>query len=84
MKKRDNCFRGRLALRPSCSSDLEYILTSEGHPDNAPFIRQWCARHHEAAMKDPDIGHFIVENVSDQRPVGHVILVGQKNPDFVP
>jgi diamine N-acetyltransferase len=73
---------GKVALRPTCPRDLEFVLTSEQHRDNSIFIRQWSAEQHLSAIEDPDIGHFIVINLATCQPVGYVILVGQENPDF--
>lgn len=70
----------RVRLRPTMASDLKYVLSLEHDPQNLPFITPWEAPQHEAAMRFPDMRHFIVENLgSGLDAVGFVILIGCRN-----
>lgn len=62
-------------LRPTLESDLEYVLALEADPDTAPFIHAWPADEHRAAIADPGVAHWIVED-EVRAPVGFVILRG--------
>lgn len=70
-----------IRLRPTTEADLDFVLTTEQHPENRPFISQWSQEQHQAAIADPNVAHWITERVEDQHPVGYAILVGLQNPD---
>jgi RimJ/RimL family protein N-acetyltransferase len=53
-----------ISLRPTTEADLEFVVTAERDPANAPFIRQWTLAEHRAALRDPDIAHRVVESTA--------------------
>ena len=70
----------RVRLRPTMTSDLEYVLSLEQDPDNLAFITPWERTQHEAAIRFPDFRHFIVEGGDDLDAVGFLILIGCRSP----
>jgi RimJ/RimL family protein N-acetyltransferase len=72
----------RVRLRPTMSSDLDYVVSLEQAPENLAFITPWERTQHEAAIRFPDFRHFIVEGGEDLSPVGFVILIGCRNPNL--
>jgi RimJ/RimL family protein N-acetyltransferase len=68
-----------ISTRPTALSDLSFVIDAESAPENQPFIGQWSHEKHAAALKDPDVAHFIVE--AQGQPVGYVILTGCTNAD---
>ena len=71
----------RVRLRPTMSSDLDYVVSLEQAAENLPFITPWEKTQHEAAIRFPDFRHFIVEGGEDLSPVGFVLLIGCRNPN---
>jgi diamine N-acetyltransferase len=65
-----------IQLRPTREADLPFVLHTERDPSNTSFISQWSLEKHDSALRDPDIGHWIIESVSDQRPLGYLIAIG--------
>lgn len=63
-----------LRLRPTRTEDLDFVLALERHPENRPFILQWSRQEHLAAMASESREHWIVENASDQSPLGYIII----------
>jgi diamine N-acetyltransferase len=72
----------RVRLRPTMSSDLDFVVSLEQAPENLPFITPWDKTQHEAAIRFPDFRHFIVEGGEDLSSVGFVILIGCRNPNL--
>lgn len=70
--------RARVRLRPTMTSDLEFVLSLEQDPVNLPFITPWERTQHEAAVRFPDFRHFIIEGGPDLDAVGFMILIGCK------
>jgi RimJ/RimL family protein N-acetyltransferase len=70
----------RVRLRPTMQSDLEFVLSLEGDPENLPFITPWERTQHEAAIRFPDFRHFIVEAGPGLHAAGFLILVGCRGP----
>ena len=66
----------RIRLRPTMQSDIEFVLSLEQDPANLPFITPWERTQHEAAIRFPDLRHFIVEAGPDLDAAGFVILIG--------
>jgi RimJ/RimL family protein N-acetyltransferase len=66
----------RVRLRPTMSSDIEFVLSLENDPANLPFITPWDRTQHEAAIRFPDFRHFIIEGGSALEAVGFMILIG--------
>ena len=67
-------------LRPTMSSDLDFVISVEQDPANLPFITPWDRTQHEGAIRFPDFRHFIVEAGPGYPSVGFVILQGCRNP----
>ena len=51
----------RVRLRPTMSSDIDYVVSLEQAQENLAFITPWESTQHEAAIRFPDFRHFIVE-----------------------
>lgn len=68
-------------LRPTSEADLDFVLATEQHEENRPFVGQWSYERHHAACSDPDVAHLIIEHAADGRAGGYVILYGVTNPD---
>jgi diamine N-acetyltransferase len=66
----------RVRLRPTMSSDLEFVVSLESDPVNLPFITPWERTQHEAAIRFPDFRHFIIEGGPGLDAVGFLILIG--------
>ena len=71
----------KVRLRPTMSSDLDFVLSVEQDPLNLPFITPWDRTQHEGAIRFPDSRHFIVEAGDAYASVGFVILQGCRNPN---
>ncbi len=67
-------------LRPTMSSDLDFVTSVEQDAANRPFITPWERTQHEGAIRFPDFRHFIVEAGAGYPSVGFVILQGCRNP----
>ena len=67
-------------LRPTMSSDLDFVISVEQDAANRPFITPWDRTQHEGAIRFPDFRHFIVEAGAGYASVGFVILQGCRNP----
>ena len=63
-------------LRPTMQSDLAYVLSLEQDEQNLPSITPWDRTQHEAAIRFPDMRHFIIEGGQELEPVGFLILIG--------
>ena len=66
----------RVRLRPTMSSDIEFVLSLETDPENLQFITPWERTQHEAAIRFPDFRHFIIEGGPGLDAVGFLILIG--------
>lgn len=66
----------RVRLRPTMSSDLDFVLSLEQDRANLPFITPWERTQHEAAIRFPDFRHFIIEGGPGLDAVGFLILIG--------
>jgi RimJ/RimL family protein N-acetyltransferase len=71
----------RVRLRPTMSSDLDFVLSVEQDPLNLPFITPWDRTQHEGAIRFPDSRHFIIEAGEAYASAGFVILQGCRNPN---
>ena len=67
-------------LRPTMSSDLDFVISVEQDTLNRPFITPWDRTQHEGAIRFPDFRHFIVEAGAGYPSVGFAILQGCRNP----
>jgi diamine N-acetyltransferase len=70
----------RIRLRPTLQSDLDYVVSLERDPENLPFITPWDRTQHEAAIRFPDMRHFIIEGGAGLESVGFLIVIGCRNP----
>ncbi|NJS36914.1 MAG: GNAT family N-acetyltransferase [Brachymonas sp.] len=70
----------RIRLRPTMQSDSDFVVSLENDPANLPFITPWDRTQHEAAIRFPDMRHFVVEGGAGLEPVGFLILIGCRNP----
>jgi diamine N-acetyltransferase len=66
----------RVRLRPTMTSDLEFVLSLEQDAGNLAFITPWERLQHEAAVRFPDFRHFIIEGGAGLDAVGFLILIG--------
>lgn len=71
---------GRIHLRPTMLSDLDFVITVETDARNLPFITPWERMQHEGALRFPDSRHFIIEVGAGFERAGYVILQGCRNP----
>ena len=69
----------RVRLRPTMTSDLDFVVSLEQAPENIAFITPWERTQHEAAIRFPDFRHFIVEGGEGLDAVGFAILIGCRN-----
>ena len=69
-----------MRLRPTMSSDLDFVISVEHDPANRPFITPWDRTQHEGAIRFPDFRHFIIEAGAGYPSVGFAILQGCRNP----
>ena len=67
-------------LRPTMTSDLDFVISVEQDAANRPFITPWERTQHEGAIRFPDSRHFIVEAGAGYPSAGFVILQGCRNP----
>ena len=70
----------RVRLRPTMTSDLEFVLSLERDAENLPFITPWERTQHEAAVRFPDFRHFIIEGGEGLEAAGFLILIGCRSP----
>ncbi|HSS64783.1 MAG TPA: GNAT family protein [Gammaproteobacteria bacterium] len=71
---------GRIRLRPTTEDDLEFVMSLERDPENAPFILRWPVDDHLTAISDPDRAHLMVEAKDTGRDIGYVILAALQSP----
>ena len=67
-------------LRPTMTSDLDFVISVEQDGANRPFITPWERTLHEGAIRFPDSRHFIIEAGLGYPSAGFVILQGCRNP----
>ena len=67
-------------LRPTMTSDLDFVISVERDAANLPFITSWERTQHEGAIRFPDSRHFIVEVGPGYPSAGFVIMQGCRNP----
>lgn len=71
----------RVRLRPTMTSDLDYVLSLEQDAENLAYITPWERTQHEAAIRFPDFRHFIIEGGEGLHAAGFVILIGCRSPN---
>jgi RimJ/RimL family protein N-acetyltransferase len=72
----------RVRLRPTMTSDLDFVVSLEQDPENLAFITPWERTQHEAAVRFPDFRHFIIEGGEDLDAVGFLILIGCRSQNL--
>lgn len=68
-----------LVLCRSEEKDLDFVLKTEQHPDNNPFVGQWTREEHQDTFSKDDLLHLMITSVKDGKPVGYIIIAGLKN-----
>lgn len=68
-----------IVLRDTTEGDLAYVLSAEHDKDNGRFVTVWLEDQHRAALSDENSAHMIIEDESDRRVMGFVILSGLQN-----
>ncbi len=63
-----------IRLTPTTEEDLEFVLSTEGNPNNAQYIIPWNHAQHLAAINDPDLLHYCIR--LNETRVGFVLLAG--------
>ena len=71
----------RIVLRLTENKDINFVIKTESNPHNAQFIIPWTKQQHKDAFLNKDILHLVVDDKLTNKPVGHVILAGLKNPN---
>lgn len=70
-----------IRFRRTWADDLDFVLSAERDAENSPFVFQWTREQHAAALAAPDLAHFIIETVADEKRAGYVILAGLTDPN---
>lgn len=70
---------GRIGFRPTSERDLGFVLQTERDPENVHLVGQSTEEEHRAAFRDKDKAHWIIEDDSDGRSIGYIILAGLRN-----
>ena len=68
-----------ITLRATVETDLPFVLTTETDPANSPYITIWAPEEHQSALRDANVGHWIIQSPCDQSPVGYLIAQGLTN-----
>lgn len=68
-----------IRLRPTKHEDISYVIQAEKSPENRSFVGQWTESEHLSSLNNNDLLHLIVERMSDNQPVGYIILAGIEN-----
>ena len=66
----------QIKLRKTEKKDIDFVLEAERHSENSQFIGQWDRVQHLFSLEDQNIGHFILERMSDGKSVGYIIVAG--------
>lgn len=70
-----------IQLQPTTAQDLDFVLSVERNPENAPFIGQWSYDRHLQSCQSPNECHWLIVEQETQERVGYVILLDVQNPD---
>lgn len=66
----------RIVIRDTREGDLDWVITTEGHPDNRDYVYNWSMERHRKCMESTDEKHFIIEEQGEHRRIGYIILSG--------
>ncbi|BFH17743.1 GNAT family N-acetyltransferase [Paenibacillus melissococcoides] len=80
MNKGNIIASSKLELRTTEERDLVFVLETENDPDNRPFIGQWTAERHRAALTEEDVLHAVLRD-KQGAPVGYLIVTGLTDPN---
>ncbi|OGU58573.1 MAG: hypothetical protein A2V66_14970 [Ignavibacteria bacterium RBG_13_36_8] len=70
----------KIYFSSTSENDLDFILSSERHPDNKKYIRCWTEDEHINAMNSDNYAHWTIRTNSDGKRIGYIILTGIGNP----
>lgn len=71
----------RVYLRRTLESDLDFVVHTEHHEEQNPYITPWSKEQHRDSLQDEDVFHLIIEAVSTRKKIGYVILRGLKKQE---
>jgi diamine N-acetyltransferase len=69
-----------VALRPTTTADLDFVLAAEANPENRRFVLQWTREQHITAITSTAFAHHIIQDAATGRAVGYAILLGLDGP----
>ncbi|BFH71418.1 MAG: GNAT family protein [Paenibacillus dendritiformis] len=70
----------KLELRTTDERDLAFVREIENDPDNRPFIGQWTAERHRAALTEEGVLHAVIIG-KQGAPAGYMIVTGLTDPN---
>jgi diamine N-acetyltransferase len=73
LSKRTGLVDTSVRLRPTTSTDLDFVSALERHPDQQPFIGQWTREEHLSAIERSDREHWIIESAASRGLLGYLI-----------
>jgi diamine N-acetyltransferase len=65
-----------IKLRKTKTTDLPFVISTEGDKENSIFVSLWTLEQHQDALQNPDLAHLIIEKVNENKPLGYIILAG--------
>ncbi|MDQ5948395.1 MAG: N-acetyltransferase protein [Pseudomonadota bacterium] len=63
-----------IILRKTTAADLDFVSAAESHPDNCNYVYQWSPVEHLAALSDPNLAHYVIEDSHTHEFLGYIIL----------
>ncbi len=60
-----------VSLKPTTKSDLDFVLSVEGEPENSPHIGSWSREEHASVIASPSFWHLLIQR--DGWPEGYLI-----------
>jgi diamine N-acetyltransferase len=66
----------QILIRETNAEDLDWVLETEGHPDNREYVYNWPRKRHLECIASSDERHFVIERTTDKSRVGYIILSG--------
>ena len=63
-----------IILRKTTAADLDFVCAAESHPDNCNYVYQWSPVEHLAALSDPNLAHYVIEDAHTHELLGYIIL----------
>ncbi|MFE4106222.1 GNAT family N-acetyltransferase [Almyronema epifaneia] len=71
----------KIRFRHTTETDVDFVLATEQHLDNARFVVGWPRSRHLGCLQKADELHFILERTADAQAVGYLIMAGLTNPN---